>query len=1046
MEQLRDPLITEFKTNGAESFKHINVQILGDDILLPESDPNVAIDGDRTYSFTVVAIDPKSRSMRDLLASGDLRIEVIGARASLSFPTAAEGDTLNPPDPRKSAEPVISKGVARLTISLADNGKSLRPFTILAWFPHQFESGKDQESWFARKDVRVYFGDVRTRVQIVGNDEARAMFGTTFAENYFVGRVFLRNRSTSKSLAIYTTSMRVPVIFYRQSELEGVLTAAASEALTSLARERFDTLSQMSKPDTHAEAKEVVDAFLDKYPDPFLAPPREKESVRSKLSLDRTATENALLTRVLAEWARLSRDKKYAETIRGQLPQKQAAAAADWAFENYPDRASQPSDARFNDALAWAAGFVQREQLAGDRDRQTAHARDIVLEAWRLLDAEHERIAAVIAQTGRDLETLDDSLARLKKAPATGQPLPQPELYKRVVSAIRDQDVTQDSVRERIQKDIAKVASEEDRKTFSASLENAARLQLEQRLASDLNDSIEGANPAFTATKERLALLQSRALGVGAMKSPLDDRHQVMMGPTARNLAFSADTRLQRQMVEGGYLWRDAYRPMTFQAVLNSVMFAHDRDPRTMTVKVLETLAMVAGGAVGLSGVVDGLDSTGYLQSTNFFSSVLVPSLRNALVEDLRKHITNLGEMAMDTVVILPPNESMDRYVFFPRGAIYNFPDEFDATTPGYIAGIEGEELYVEAAQVNTDQILRGGTDSGALVSRALNEGERSEQSRLLQTAQSQSRLRNAELANLTVRIDSLMASVPAKAGPARDKALGAARSEINRMLGSFNAYFGADQSGALSAALVKHGLTSADSPPTVIPGRPVELLGGVPSLPLPVSVFDTETSLANLTFESNPAGKRPDWLAADPAFDSKSDPQTARLVLTPAKNGDTETVAHTFDFAVIDTSGNRATASQGVLVHAPAFAKTHTLKINGVSRQFAASATDVAFGKNRGVFEFTVPTFKSDGAQLKLVASAGKSIEGVDVVVGRSTFDAATARLSLSVTVDGSGSAGGTLPLNVYLVTAAVAADPSADPAAAALATLTCNVNLDSK
>ena len=67
---------------------------------------------------------------------------------------------------------------------------------------------------------------------------------------------------------------------------------------------------------------------------------------------------------------------------------------------------------------------------------------------------------------------------------------------------------------------------------------------------------------------------------------------------------------------------------------------------------------------MGLSGVVDEFGRTGYLQSTNFFQQSH-PSL--TLVEDLKKFITNLGDTAMDTVIIIPPHESEDRYVFFPE-------------------------------------------------------------------------------------------------------------------------------------------------------------------------------------------------------------------------------------------------------------------------------------------------------------------------------------------------------------------------------------------
>ena len=42
----------------------------------------------------------------------------------------------------------------------------------------------------ARRDVKVYYGDIRTRVQIVSQNEEAVMFGKNFAQNYYIGRVF----------------------------------------------------------------------------------------------------------------------------------------------------------------------------------------------------------------------------------------------------------------------------------------------------------------------------------------------------------------------------------------------------------------------------------------------------------------------------------------------------------------------------------------------------------------------------------------------------------------------------------------------------------------------------------------------------------------------------------------------------------------------------------------------------------------------------------------------------------------------------------------
>jgi hypothetical protein len=319
-------------------------------------------------------------------------------------------------------------------------------------------------------------------------------------------------------------------------------------------------------------------------------------------------------------------------------------------------------------------------------------------------------------------------------------------------------------------------------------------------------------------------------------------------------------------------------------------------------VSVLESVARVAGGAVGMSGFIHELAKTGYLQGVNFFSSIIVPELRTQLVSDLNGHIRNLGDMAMDTVVILQPSESYDRYVFFPRDPIYNFPDEYDPVSPAYIAKIDGDELLVEAVPIEGDKIARGGSkDAQSLVSRALNEGEKSVQAQLLEQAGSQAKLRSVELGNLLARIDVLMAAAGEDAA-AKQRA----KSEISRQVALFLQYFGAENSGALALQLQKYGMSSTDRPPDILPVRQLELAWGTNSLEQELAVVD-DNGTANLTLTGT--------AEAPLKYVAKSG---LRYTLSVDPKGKDDEARAELKLKVEDKGGNAAAAVQPVILREP--------------------------------------------------------------------------------------------------------------------------------
>lgn len=1010
---------------GNTSVKSV-VTIDGNDILLPEASPD-RIESEQSYYFDVAADDPDNRAMRELLETGALRIETIGADATLVYPV------ITPADGSPAPAPLLNANKARLKVTTSKDG-ALRPFTIRAWYPAKMQSAH-AEAWSATRLVKVYYGDIRTRVQIVSRTEAEGMFGATFAEHFFVGRVFLRNRSTTKSLAVYTTSMRVPVLFYRRSELPGGLAPAAAERLSHLAETRWSP--DLPQDELIPNAKKVVTDFLERnrftgtQRDPFDRGPEKPPTGRSIAGVSKDEFD-ALVARVLADWARLSDADKDRIANDARLTTAEQEALLDAALQG-----SIPSPAAKEEKLNLLMQTPQVKKQIRQDARVTSAGRDLVLRAWRLRKDLRNHTEKRLADLTQKLAVLHDRLPAAPAAAANAQ-AGQYDRILRTLDEINKLDTAAALAAYRqggklpasretpasLAAAIREVIDDRDRADFShaaASLPVLVRQCLEAEDLLAYLQSLDSGEPIAAidnpAVKTAIDDLRERARWRRGADTADNGRHTPSVNLGAQSLALSPDPHLQRRLVEGGYVWRDAYRPMTFQAVLNSVMFSHAKDPRTVFVKVLEALATVAGGAVGISSDSD----SGALRATNFFSSVLVPTLRATLVEDLNKHISNLGEMAMDTVIIIPPNDSVDRYVFFPRDAIYNFPDEFDPSSPGYIRGVEGDELFVEAVPVNSDQVVRGGAvDANTLVTRALNEGERSESARLLGVAETQARLRTVELSNLTARIGAVMdAAQKAADDPARplsatekEAVLQRARDEVGRMTAAFTAYFGPDQSGVLAATLTRYGVTLHDAPPVALPGDPLSLPAGTTSIAWPLNVTDSDTPLKSLRFEKKADAATDDWLSAVEFV--TTDPQRVRAIITLKPAADEEPVRKELALTVTDGGGNtvgfiqpilRQPLALGIPVLTPQDREPNPLSTK------PASSYSAKIGHTRATLALSVPIHDANPALLKLALPSDASPFVESVRAGR---DASTKTLTLLIQLDTS---------------AATAADDDASP-----------------
>lgn len=235
----RPPILPEVPTKAYSMYKLLEAQrkygyegsgakrppgleIFGSDIQLPvTADSDVAFTG-RVYSFFVLlpisVTEKHGKSAWEMWKSGEIDIDVLGANATFSFP--------NHLPPELATNNTVANAVRSRTIEVKVKSDDIRgPLRIEAALPKEFgdfeaqnRTGSNSNTtnpFKTSRQVRVYYGDLRTQVEIVSQDEASASFGANFARYFYVGKIFLRNQNHEKRLLVYTTSLKANVLLYR---------------------------------------------------------------------------------------------------------------------------------------------------------------------------------------------------------------------------------------------------------------------------------------------------------------------------------------------------------------------------------------------------------------------------------------------------------------------------------------------------------------------------------------------------------------------------------------------------------------------------------------------------------------------------------------------------------------------------------------------------------------------------------------------------------------------------------------------------------------
>ncbi len=277
--------------------------------------------------------------------------------------------------------------------------------------------------------------------------------------------------------------------------------------------------------------------------------------------------------------------------------------------------------------------------------------------------------------------------------------------------------------------------------------------------------------------------------------TPFDLSTPILVNAGNKSLVSSARARRQAQLASHGYIWEDYYRPMTFQGVLNSLLVVTESSVRAQVMRWLETAGIVAGGVVGLGSIFNEVTTRSYIEAVAVTTSIILPEARKLLRDDVDKYIKNLGNMAMDTVAVVPPSGVADRYIFFPRGPIFgNGVSEFSIDAPSYIVEIDNNDVAVQAMLIEQGQTIQAGVLSARdLVAGALDEGKAqrdADQAKLINMTEN---LRRFRLTTLPGEIDEFIK---------HNNTNGAVE-----LVRSYRSVFGTDSSGVLDKAIAKHNL-----------------------------------------------------------------------------------------------------------------------------------------------------------------------------------------------------------------------------------------------
>lgn len=307
--------------------------------------------------------------------------------------------------------------------------------------------------------------------------------------------------------------------------------------------------------------------------------------------------------------------------------------------------------------------------------------------------------------------------------------------------------------------------------------------------------------------------------------------------------------------------------------------------------------------------------------------------------------------------------------------------------------------MFVEAIPVDAGTIVHGGAvESTTLIGNALNEGEQTERERLLQVSQTQSKLRNVSLANLTTQIDALM---EAAGDDPKKRPLAAA--EARRLTAAFTAYFGHDQSGALAATLAKYGISADATPPAIVPAVNVELLPGLDSRLIPAPIQSVDTPAAGLTLAAEP---KPDWLDSFERGPDAVSPQVSLRLTSDVKALKPPLVLPSrllLPLRIDDGHGNVVTAHQPILlqkwsVRLEVQDDAGVLKIGATDE----SALPFAFGtweqkSDTSVVVVRMPLYDSDPDKVSLkLASPPPTVQS-----SKAEYDRTRRELTLTLRLD---------------------------------------------
>lgn len=809
---LHETKIEPLKGLFSTSFVHIQ----GDDIQMPISSGPTTMQENRTYSFYVWAYDPELSAGKTLLdmMGKEFSLEVVGVNAKFLVPDYM------PADPNGRYGKLLSETnvwtlQSRNVIEVQVNSRDIhRSFSIVAWFPKKYAEHQHQVSesatkggedslktinpFGARKDVRVYHGDLRTSIQIVSPEEVSASFGRHFHKYFYVGRVFFRNRHQDKRLMVYTTSMRANVLMYRKEDEKN----GKHRDLTAIEREELMKRARGLEP-------AIPPALANKCVDETLALPLPAGDQRYRKAVE-------IVELIWSDRKKL-KDLSKGSTAESDELKKRCIGLVGQIFELVDDEQNRL--------------VLQQRRLEEDL-KKVLYDLDLIkngtnfnksIQTKTLSGWLNSIVGRKPGQTDKFIENIDEA---------------QQELGKSALMQAKDRN------------QLATMLNVARDKAIG--IEKSAWLHRSLSRPETAKD-IPDAYTRYKLDWERsLSNIHTRirlSVTTAIQSNPMDQLQTIRVNPANNALAYSENARLQRLLLENGMIWQDYYRPMTFQAVLNSLIFVHDRSWETRTVRFMESAARVAGGIAAMGTVFNELTSQGYTEGVNVFSTILLPEVSKQIMEDVNKSIRNLGDLSMDTVVVIPPNGAVDRYVFFPKGPIYNFVDEFNITDPGYIVRVDSSDVSAEALLIDSDAPIQAGElDSKTLVSRAINEGRASEAAEILKKAALEEKLRRFDLMTLAADIENLLGNTPIT-DPTAVKTPQRLEKErqVILMVRDFETKHGADKTGLIVSLLRKYNVDLFAQPPVIMRPESVDLPAGFMSLPIALAITDENTRPWNL-------------------------------------------------------------------------------------------------------------------------------------------------------------------------------------------------------